>query len=182
MLTILVRPVRNVLSLFKEKSFNLRLDVGVLLNLTLSLKQCSLAECYSYAVLDQSNRAITYRGVSYFCDSRLYGWYRFLGKAGSKMSHSCVTGRRCGTSGPGWLVGGHPSVSEGVARRRVCFASSRGWFYRSCCRWSTYISVRNCGTFFVYKLRRPPTCNLRYCGDGIPPGTRGKIHIQSCLN
>ena len=159
---------------------NLRLDTCVLLNVT-SLKQCSLAECYNYAVLDQSNRAITYRGASHFCDRRLSGWYRFVGKAGSKMPHSCVTGRRCGADGPGWLVGRHPSVSEGVARRRVCFAGSRGWFYRSsCCRWSTYISVRNCGTFFVYKLRRPPTCNLRYCGDGIPPKPRRKIH--RCLN
>ena len=100
------------------------------------------------------------------------------------MSNSCVTGRRCGANGPGWLVGGHPSVSEGCARRRVCFASSSGfsgWYSRSsCCRWSTYISVRKCGTFFVYKLRRPPTCYLRYCGDGIPPRTQGKIFC--CLN
>ena len=150
-------------------------------NVSSSLKQCSLAECYNYAVLNQFNRAITYRGARRFCDRRLSGWYRFVGKAGSKMSHSCVTGRRCGTNGPGWLVGRHPSVSEGVARRRVCFADSRGgWYYRSCCRWSTYISVRNCGTFFVYKLGRPPTCNLRYCGDGIPPKPRRKIH--RCLN
>ncbi|XP_067057989.1 uncharacterized protein [Acropora muricata] len=140
------------------------------------------SECYNYAVLDQSNRAITYRGASHFCDSRLSGWYRFVGKAGSKMPHSCVSERRCGTNGPGWLVGRHPSVSEGVARRRVCFGGSRGWFYRSsCCRWSTYISVRNCGTFFVYKLRRPPTCNLRYCGDGIPPKPRPFIASSQVL-
>ncbi|XP_067057993.1 uncharacterized protein [Acropora muricata] len=140
------------------------------------------SECYNYAVLDQSNRAITYRGARRFCDGRLSGWYRFVGKAGSKMPHSCVSGRRCGTNGPGWLVGRHPSVSEGVARRRVCFAGSRTWFYRSsCCRWSTYISVRNCGTFFVYKLRRPPTCNLRYCGDGIPPKPRPSIASSQVL-
>ena len=131
MLTILVRSVGNILSLFKEKSLNFRLDAGVLLNVSSSLKQCSLAECYNYAVLNQFNRAITYRGARRFCDRRLSGWYRFVGKAGSKMSHSCVTGRRCGTNGPGWLVGRHPSVSEGVARRRVCFAGSRrGWYSR----------------------------------------------------
>ena len=154
------------------------------LNVASPLKQCSLVECYNYAVLGESNRAITYRGASYFCDSRLSGWYRFVGKAGGKMSRSCVIGRRCGANGPGWLVGRHPSVSEGCARRRVCFASSSGfggWYSRSsCCRWSTYISVRNCGTFFVYKLRRPPTCNLRYCGDGIPPIAGGKR--LCCLN
>ncbi|XP_015764436.1 PREDICTED: uncharacterized protein LOC107343379 isoform X2 [Acropora digitifera] len=139
------------------------------------------SECYNYAVLNQFNRAITYRGASHFCDRRLSGWYRFVGKAGSKMPHSCVSGRRCGADGPGWLVGRHPSVSEGVARRRVCFAGFRAWFYRSCCRWSTYISVRNCGTFFVYKLRRPPTCNLRYCGDGIPPKPRPFIASSQVL-
>ena len=93
------------------------------------------------------------------------------------MSNSCVTGRLCGANRPGWLVGDHPSVSEGVARRRVCFASSNsgGLLATSCCRWSTYVMVRNCGTFFVYKLHSPPACNLRYCGDGIPTTTRGKI-------
>ncbi|XP_074637748.1 uncharacterized protein LOC141896321 isoform X11 [Acropora palmata] len=149
---------------------------------TVNPKTALPSECYNYAVLNQFNRAITYRGASHFCDRRLSGWYRFVGKAGSKMPHSCVTGRRCGADGPGWLVGRHPSVSEGVARRRVCFAGSRGWFYRSsCCRWSTYISVRNCGIFFVYKLRRPPTCNLRYCGDGIPPKPRPSIASSQVL-
>ena len=182
MLIILVRPVSNILC--GKRSLNLRLDAFLLLNVASPLKQCSLAECYNYAVLRESNRAITYRGASYFCDRRLSGWYRFVGAAGGKMSRSCVTGRRCGANGPGWLVGSHPSVSEGCARRRVCFASSSGsggWYSQtSCCRWSTYISVRNCGTFFVYKLRRPPTCNLRYCGDGIPP--RAGCKILCCLN
>ena len=149
--------------------------------LKIIFKKCYLAECSNYAVLDESNRAITYRGASYLCDRRLSGWYRFVGKAGGKMSHSCVIGRRCGANGLGWLVGRHPSVSEGCARRRVCFASFSGWYFRSsCCRWSTFISVRNCGTFFVYKLRRPPTCNLRYCGDGIPSRAGGKR--LCCLN
>ena len=181
MLTILVGSAINILSLCEEKSLNLRLDVRVLLNLTPSLKQCSLAECYNYAVLDESSRAITYRGASYFCDRGLSGWYRFRGKAGSKMSHSCATGRRCGADEPGWLVGGHPSVSEGVTRRRVCFANSGGWLFGSpCCASSTDISVRNCGTFFVYKLGPVPSCNLRYCGDGISPETGGKVFC--CLN
>ena len=162
---------------FVQKSLNLKLDVRVLLNANHLWKKYPFAECYNYTVLDESNRAITYRGVTYFCDNRLSGWYRFLGEAGSKMSNSCVTGRLCGADRPGWLVGDHPSVSEGVARRRVCFASSisGGSPATSCCLWSTYVMVRNCGTFFVYKLHRPPACNLRYCGDGIPTTTRGKI-------
>ena len=96
------------------------------------------------------------------------------------MSNSCKLGRRCGADGPGWLNGDHPSVSDGVTNRRVCFASSNSGGSPSlyCCLWSTYVMVRNCGTFFVYKLHSPPpdcNCNLRYCGEGITTTTRGKI-------
>ena len=76
------------------------------------------------------------------------------------MPTQCVPVNRCGTSAPGWLTGGHPSVGQGAVQRRVCFHWSG-----SCCRWSLNIRVQNCGAFFVYELSRPPTCNLRFCGD-----------------
>jgi len=58
MLTILVRQVSNILCLFKEKKPQFTIGrSGVLLNAASSLKQCSLAEYYSYAVLD--HRKIT---------------------------------------------------------------------------------------------------------------------------
>ncbi|XP_078370692.1 uncharacterized protein LOC144654418 [Oculina patagonica] len=64
---------------------------------------------------------------------------------------------------PGWLQGSHPSVADGVVRRKVCFQWSD-----DCCRRSTQIDVRNCGKFYVYKLKKPPVCNARYCGNGVP--------------
>ena len=76
------------------------------------------------------------------------------------MPTHCVPVRQCGTSAPGWLTGGHPSVGQGAVQRRVCFHWSG-----SCCRWSLNIRVQNCGAFFVYELSRPPVCHLRFCGD-----------------
>ena len=46
--------------------------------------------------------------------TRLLGWYRFGGEAGTQMADTCVTMRHCGAWYPGWLSGGHPSVSDGA--------------------------------------------------------------------
>ena len=122
-------------------------------------------ECGNYKLLSEANRAMTYnRSNPLICDGGLSGWYRFSGQAGNQMPESCVPMRRCGTHAPGWLNGSHPSVADGIVRRKVCFH----WSNR-CCLWSTYINVRNCGGFYVYKLNRPPACHLRYCGNGVPP-------------
>lgn len=81
------------------------------------------------------------------------------------MAEHCVSKGRCGTFAPGWLSGTHPTLAEGAVEREVCFH----WFaWRSdCCLFSTFIKVRNCGKFYVYKLRPPPVCSLRYCGNGL---------------
>ena len=136
--------------------------------MTLTVSMKSLVECSSYRLLNESNRAMGYyKGISSMCDRELSGWYRFSGGAGDQMPESCVPKRRCSTHAPGWLNGSHPSVAAGVVQRKVCFHWSTG-----CCQWSTYISVRNCGGFFVYRLHRPPVCSLRYCGNG-GPSTQG---------
>ena len=99
------------------------------------------------------------------------------------MAESCVDRYHCGAYFPGWLNGSHPAVDDGAVQRRVCF----GYFYyhynhyhhyyyytRSCCEYSIYISVRNCGGFYVYKLKPVTACNLRYCGNGFVPVTPGR--------
>ena len=96
------------------------------------------------------------------CDSGLeLGWYRFRGAAGNMMPTLCVPMNKCGTQVTGWFQGRHPSSSEGGIRAIVCFHGPSG-----CCQWSSYIGVRNCGSFYVYELASAPFCNLRYCGNG----------------
>lgn len=98
------------------------------------------------------------------CDRRnlptIGQWHQFVGDAGTKMPNSCVPTQRCGTHAPGWMQGKHPKKEEGAVYRRVCFHWSG-----NCCRWSVQIKVRNCNGYYVYKLERPPTCYLRFCGD-----------------
>ena len=88
--------------------------------------------------------------------TKLLGWYRFGGEAGTQMADTCVKQRHCGARYSGWLSGGHPSVSDGAVLRKVCFTG-----YQGCCSCSTFISVRNCNGFYVYKLP-PPILNYYY--------------------
>lgn len=124
-------------------------------------------ECSRYKVISDADRSQTYeyknvQDAKPICDRRLpKAWYRFSGLAGDKMSNECVPPYHCGTHAPGWLLGAHPEVSDGVVTRTVCFS-----WRNKCCRWRSQISVRNCGDFYVYKLQRAPKCKLRYCGVG----------------
>ncbi|CAH3187598.1 unnamed protein product [Porites evermanni] len=123
----------------------------------------SAKECYHYTFLNESSRANSFYNISidFLCDDDLNGWYRFGGDAGKQMADSCVPEFRCGAELPGWLNGSHPERAEGVVRRKVCFR-----YKNNCCEYSTSITVRNCGGFYVYHLGKPPICNFRYCGNG----------------
>jgi len=116
--------------------------------------------CQSYQILNSADRKETYGGGEE-CDHDIIGpgWYRFEGAAGKRMATSCTKQDRCNTRVTGWLNGTHPTVAEGQVTRQVCFS-----FYGNCCHWSTYIKVRNCGSYYVYYLNGVPHCNARYCG------------------
>ncbi|XP_068711539.1 uncharacterized protein [Montipora foliosa] len=126
-------------------------------------------ECSNYKSLTEANRAATH-GHNRFqsllgCvnESTLSGWYRFDREAGNQMADTCVERYHCGAKNPGWLHGGHPSVGDGAVVRRVCFTGDH-----DCCEYFVYISVRNCGGFYVYKLSPLHTssyCLYRYCAS-----------------
>ncbi|KAL9973649.1 hypothetical protein ACROYT_G020130 [Oculina patagonica] len=123
----------------------------------------SLVECSNYRFLNESNRAKYYDKVNLIkCDKTLSGWYRFGGEAGNQMSESCVDMLRCNSYEPGWLNGPHPSVTDGAVERKVCF------HVHQCCAWSTFVTVRNCGEFYVYKIKPLKRCG-RFCGNGLVP-------------
>ncbi|XP_078357475.1 transmembrane protease serine 9-like [Oculina patagonica] len=127
-------------------------------------------ECTNYTFINDSDRAMTKISKQFKCDINLItGWYRFHGQAGQQMPTSCVKINHCGANAPGWINGTHPSVADGASAVQVCF----NWGH-NCCRWSTYIRVRNCSGFYVYELKKTPGCRLRYCGNG----TQGPGIIQ----
>ena len=129
---------------------------------SLAVYLSSSSECQNHASLTEANRKETFTGVL-LCDNSLGpNWFRFQGAAGNKMAATCVPTNRCGTHATGWLNGVHPTVSEAIVTRQVCFNWSGG-----CCNWSINIQVRNCNGYFVYYISGTPPvhpCHLRYCG------------------
>lgn len=122
-------------------------------------------ECSSYTPLNTADRASGFSDrKTVKCDRNdfpnIAKWYRFEGAAGTRMPTSPVPKQHCGTHATGWLNGKHPKKEEGVVSRKVCF----NWSGNTC-RWSIYVSVRNCGAFYVYHLGRTPGCSFRYCGN-----------------
>lgn len=139
----------------------------------------SLLECTNYKFLNEPDRSKTYNKSSpVVCDVRVLGWYRFGGGAGDQMPECCVSVGHCGTHAPGWLNGSHPSVADGAVKRKVCFH-----WPSFCCLFQLYITVRNCGAFYVYKLIPPHICDSRYCGNGLTPttGSNAIFHVARRL-
>ena len=136
--------------------------------------------CNNYTVLSEADRAQGHIVINshYRCDrdDLVPGWYRFQGAAGDRMADKYVPENHCGTQYPGWLNGTHPTVSEGVVTRTVCYPEyfNDGYWLSDYCAVGNNIRVRNCGAFFVYELQKPPHCDFRYCGNG----SAGKL---SCL-
>ena len=75
------------------------------------------------------------------------------------MPTNRVARNKCGTAYSGWLDGAHPLVEDGEVPMTVCFTLNP-----TTCKNTKEISVRNCGSYYVYKLYKPPGCNMRYCG------------------
>ena len=116
------------------------------------------SECFVYTSINDNSRSVSSRGNVY-CDSGLTpNWYRFTTPRSNVMPETCVAKYHCNTNAPGWLSGPHPTVSEGIVTRQVCY----NW-NNNCCNWRNNIKVRNCSGFYVYELQRTTICHLRYC-------------------
>ena len=76
--------------------------------------------------------------------------YRFTGAAGTQMSTSQLDNFACGTNAPGWMVGTHPAVEDGIVYRDVVFKWDTSMY-------SAQISVLQCAAgFYLYHLPKPP--------------------------
>ena len=71
------------------------------------------------------------------------------------MATKSVNRYHCGTAFPGWLDDAHPRLEEGKASRKVSFSDGKYIF----------IDVKNCGSFYIYNILKPPGCERRYCGS-----------------
>nr|XP_058962319.1 uromodulin-like [Pocillopora verrucosa] len=122
---------------------------------------CEADPCYNYKSLSDADRKSNHQTPQYqeVCDNSLpEGWYRFVGAAGTKMPTTRVPAYRCGTNWSGWLMTAHPTLEDGEVLRTVCFSDrSTG------CKYSNEISVKNCGSYFIYEFFQPPGCDSRYC-------------------
>ena len=74
------------------------------------------------------------------------------------MVTACPQLRRCGATFPAWLSGDHPSVADGTVERKVCVRNFDG-----CCKVEVRIKVKNCGSYYIYDLKNPGSCDFRYC-------------------
>ena len=119
-------------------------------------------ECVEHRTIDDDSRSHRYSASDNNKNDRYLpeGWYRFVTR--TRMNTKCVTSGNnyCNTAYIGYLSQNHPSVEEGIVTRQVCFS-----YPSYCCRYSTYIKVLNCGSFYVYKLKPTPVSWARYCTE-----------------
>ncbi|XP_076438411.1 oncoprotein-induced transcript 3 protein-like isoform X1 [Babylonia areolata] len=102
----------------------------------------------------------------YRCDNNLVeGWYRFfLNGQNAIIPTRCIRSYHCQTAGPIWvdLQGQSMPDSGEEIQARACALSG------ACCMWYTHITVRNCGSFFVYRVDPLSKCHHAFCTEPQP--------------
>ncbi|KAK3603683.1 hypothetical protein CHS0354_023280 [Potamilus streckersoni] len=95
------------------------------------------------------------------------------------MPEKCIDRYHCGTHDPIWFMGKHPSKEGQEATGKACANTGFG---ANCCGYEVgTITVKHCGSFFVYRLSRVQGCSFAYCagkGDPCPYGTSSPTGYQ----
>ncbi|KAL8587757.1 hypothetical protein ACOMHN_020975 [Nucella lapillus] len=124
-----------------------------------------------HQVTDDFRREVGYstpEGQSHLCDAYLTtAWYRFLvNGTDATMPTSCVKPFSCGTQAPVWisLPDGPPEVGQEMTTRACSSWGVQGQ-ETNCCFFPYKVAVRNCGDFFIYKLRSTQACSIAYCAE-----------------
>ncbi|CAF1031671.1 unnamed protein product [Adineta steineri] len=122
------------------------------------------SSCSSYTTLNDPTRGVTAPGYALGCDNTAPFlnrtapvWIRFMGTGGTTLPLTPPGLNLCGSTGTGWYAGAMPS-SGAMVNGTVCF----NWD-TAVCRYSSFISVVNCGSFYIYNLPPAPACMMRYC-------------------
>ncbi|XP_077350259.1 uromodulin-like [Lithobates pipiens] len=97
----------------------------------------------------------------YHCDYALSGWHRFKGEYDQQIPEHNIPHYSCGTYIPIWMNSSHPTVSDGIVKRSMCY----NWIGDDCTNIFN-ISVKMCSEgFYVYHLKRTPGCYFAYCTE-----------------
>ncbi|KAK3728246.1 hypothetical protein QZH41_019613, partial [Actinostola sp. cb2023] len=142
-------------------------------------------ECEGYTTLDSQDRSALYTNKpeaseTLLCDgpdpdgvngNTVTAWYRFNGLAGSEMADQPIPHDKCRTKRGGWFNGRYPNVTEGIVTRKAYFGKND--------LDGVEMKVRNCGSFYVYKLGPVPGCRMRYCGNEIT-AVEEKFSVVGC--
>lgn len=147
------------------------------MSLYLETNVTGVIECTEYKLLPavESSSARVWDKVSGIsCDGDLHGWYRFNTEIASFCEFNPIKNsttlfvQPCGATFRGWMPDRHPTMMEGRVERKICFS-----YDGKCqCEFMTNIAVRNCGDYFVYRLRGVPICKAKYCS--APEGLTSK--------
>ena len=141
-----------------------------------------IAECSIHDIINEPNRSVSFSSSSAetVCSKENFTpgrWIRFTGSGGADIPDNPPQPYHCGTINPGWIKGGHPSESEGIVNRQLCFVNGD-----DNCEFDSYeISIRNCGKYYVYRPSNITKCSLRLCTSTYGCSYKCKCKVVSFL-
>ncbi|XP_028412381.1 uncharacterized protein LOC114535201 [Dendronephthya gigantea] len=106
-------------------------------------------------------------------------WYRFSSEAGGDIATRRPNRGGCGTRAPIWMNGTHPTVEEGIVKRKACLDAPLVIPYG--CGYSYDINVRNCSGYYIYQLKTPSQCDSVYCAGSKLPNCSNADPEDYCL-
>lgn len=57
-----------------------------------------------------------------------------------------------------YIIGSHPNTNRTVVTRNACLHDGS-----ELCKEQYPVQIMHCGTFFLYNLSRPKSCDMAYC-------------------
>ncbi|XP_022098360.1 uncharacterized protein LOC110983420 [Acanthaster planci] len=94
-------------------------------------------------------------------DSRLQpGWYRFTSPTGEELSHYCRELNSCGAQYSIWLLDAPRTEPGETVKGTMCINKDEP----GCCNEQIKVLIRNCGSFFIYRLPQLKSMGWRTAG------------------
>ena len=124
--------------------------------------------CINHTTINNPYRSINFiikPGDYKICDrSLLSGWYRFTSIVGGKMPETKAQPYSCGTFAPIWIRGTHPK-NETEEKSVTACTNVKNLNYG--CYRTQPVTIRHCGSFFVYYLMPSFGCSMAYCAGKL---------------